>query len=177
MKLANAVSFSRLFVLAGHLALASRLSPQVNMVLALFNLFLDKVDGRVACRFGSTPYGGFMDLSMDRVVDLGYYSYLALAGRLAPWFLLGFLARHIIYDYAMHFQLIEAKATNQDQIIRGVHRWVYSSQLSRVVNSVFKLSVIGGGFLFPIPVWLQGAFLAWTLVRALPAFRAVYMGT
>ncbi|MBR9681393.1 MAG: hypothetical protein GOV00_01185 [Candidatus Altiarchaeota archaeon] len=174
MKFANTASTFRLLILAVHLSLASQLSLTANLTIAFVNYLIDLLDGPIARKFGSTSYGGFLDLSIDRIVDISYLAYFLTLDRISLGFFVLLTARHIFYDFAMHFEMVLKTKQQQKDIMSKVHKLIYTSGASRILNAFAKASIVFFGFVSGVPVWLQVFFLGWTYVRAMPAIIRVF---
>ena len=171
MKVCNMISLSRLVFLVAHIAIASGLSAGLNVAIVIFNYFLDGLDGFVSRRFGSTQYGEFMDISIDRTVTLGYFAYHALHYRVSFYFFLLILIRDILVDYSSYFQMIDKKTKERHKISGDPHYWVYSSRISKLVNGLLQMAIAGWGFVSKVPLSPQLLFLLVSYIRAVPALN------
>jgi len=171
VKFSNAISLSRILLLVGHTLTHSFFPTWLNVAIVIFNYLLDAADGRISRKYGGTPYGEFMDISVDRVVTLGYFAFHTLKGRLHLTFFLLILIRNVILDYVSYFNMI--KATNQERhkMTSGLHYWVYSSQISKIINGGLQLIISAWGFVSPVPLALELLFLLNSYVRGFPTFK------
>jgi|GEM_PF-4297634 len=171
MKASNLVSLSRLAFLFFHLLVASRLSPWVNVALVIVNYVADVFDGIVARRRGGTSYGEFMDISVDRVITLGYFAYHLYFQRLNLAFFVLVFARNFMVDYVAHFNLILKGGKQKHTLTQGVAKWLYSSKPSKLINGGLQATLTAWGFLGQVPLVLQLVFLVTSYLRALPDIR------
>lgn len=171
MKFSNAISLSRILLLVGHTLIHSFLPIWANVGIVVFNYLLDFVDGKVSRRYGGTPYGEFMDISVDRIVTLGYFAFHTLKGKIHLTFFLLVLIRNIVLDYVSYFSMIKSKKRERHKMTSGLHYWVYSSPLSKLINGGLQLVISAWGFVSPVPVVLEILFLINSYVRGFPTFK------
>ena len=171
MKSGNAISLARIPMLFIHVLVAGFLSPFANAAVVVVNYLLDMIDGFVSRRRGGTEYGEFMDISVDRIITLGYFAYHLFMQRLNILFFLLVLARNIKVDYVSYFYMIKRGKKERHKMTTGLHYWIYTSRLSRAVNGVLQATIASWGFFGAVPLWLQVLFLINSYVRALPSIN------
>ena len=171
MKSPNIISLSRIVILFGHVAFAKHLPPGINIAIVFFNYLLDVVDGIVSRRYGGTEYGEFMDISVDRIITLGYFSYHLFMQHLHVIFFLLILTRNIKVDYISYFYMIESKKKERHKMTKGLSYWIYTSRASRIINGFLQMTIISWGFVSVVPLWLQILFLLNSYIRALPSIN------
>ena len=171
MKSGNAISLVRIPLLLIHVLVAGFLSPEVNVAIVIANYVLDMVDGFVSRRRGGTEYGEFMDISVDRIITLGYFAYHLFMQRVHILFFLLILVRNIKVDYISYFYMIEGKKKERHKMTSGIHYWIYTSRASRIVNGFIQILISSWGFVSAVPVWLQVLFIINSYVRALPSIN------
>jgi phosphatidylglycerophosphate synthase len=170
----NALSLSRILFLFAHILVSGALSPAANAAIVLANYLLDGLDGMLSRRFGSSDYGEFMDISVDRIVTLGYFAYHLSRGRVSVFFFMLVLARDVMVDYVSYFQLIGAGQKERHKTTKGLHYWVYTSRASKLVNWVLQMAIAAWGFAGPVPAALQALFLLNSYVRGAPSLKKAW---
>jgi len=107
--LANAITLSRLAILAATVGLLYSGQPALlwlALALTIFNIVLDGVDGQVARRRGEvSPLGSVLDIAIDRVVENVYWVAFVGLGLIPVWIALVVVARGILTDAVRGFAL------------------------------------------------------------------------
>ena len=171
MKLSNGLSLSRLVFLGSHLYFSQFLSPFVNGILVILNYLLDSIDGPISRKFGGTSYGEFMDISVDRIITLGYYAFHVFNHRLNFFFFLAILFRNIFVDYISYFELIKKHKKERHKLNKGFAYWIYTSKISKIINGTLQMGISAWGFFGIVPWELQILFLITSYTRAMPSAK------
>ena len=118
------------------------------LIITLIVMLMDALDGYLARILNQTSvFGAKLDVYSDRIVELSYWLYFALVGRLGLWVFIVFLIRGLIVDIL----------TFRSQKPLG-NSWLRSSRFMRFVMGLAKiLSFIS---LIMIPAhWITSLFV------------------
>ena len=154
-----------------HIVISSRLSPLVNILLVILNYLFDCLDGVISRKFGGTSYGEFMDISVDRIITLGYFSFHTFNHTISIFFFLLILLRNIFVDYLSYFELIESGKKERHKLNKDWSYWVYSSRISKLINGGLQMMISAWGFLTNVPIVIQLIFIINSYLRALPSVK------
>ncbi|MBR9681682.1 MAG: CDP-alcohol phosphatidyltransferase family protein [Candidatus Altiarchaeota archaeon] len=168
MKISNGISLTRIILLLLHVLVAGMLPTYVNLIIVVIIYMMDYLDGVAARRMGTSEYGEFMDISVDRVVNMGYFAFHAVNQRVTLMFFLLVLIRNTLMDYLAHFGMIKKGVKEKHKTTTGIFYWIYSSKVSKMVNGGVQMLIAAWGFVGVVPLWLQIFFLTLSFTRAIP---------
>jgi len=131
------------------------------LVLTLVVMLMDALDGYLARLLNqSSVFGAKLDIYSDRLVELSYWLYFALLGRLGLWVFIVFLLRGLVVDI---LTLKSDKPLGES--------WLRSSRFMRFVMGLTKILSFISLIIFPeeifTMIFVYLAVLS-NLLRALP---------
>lgn len=178
--IANTITFSRLFLTFGVVALLGR-HPNLDIVLiaTIALIFtLDALDGYIARKHNETSkFGEILDTLVDRIIENTFWIYFVAKGHIPLWMPITVMARGFIIDELQRYNSSPA------------HGWEYvltKSRTSRGLYGTMKMitflylasvgtftpvSTEGNGGLNSkqIGIWLATITIIFCFLRALPS--------
>jgi CDP-diacylglycerol---glycerol-3-phosphate 3-phosphatidyltransferase len=159
--LANAITLSRLFLLALAVLFLYRGGPVllfIAFLLTILIIVMDGLDGWVARTRGETSeLGSVMDIAIDRVVENVYWIVYADLSLVPIWVALVVVSRGIITDAIRGFVLAKGE-TAFEMMHSPVARWLVSGRPMRAFYGVIKAVVFAALALFmALREWFPGA--------------------
>ncbi len=188
MTLANAITISRLFLLAVTVALlyATGAMPKfIAFVLTIILIAMDGIDGMVARARGETSeLGGVIDIAIDRVVENVFWIVYAHLNEVPVWVALVVVSRGILTDAVRGFVLAKGEGAF-DMMKTPWARWLVSGRFMRAFYGAIKAVVFaalalnmalveqyaGANWLIPLSIVvsiLVYATVATTVLRGVP---------
>lgn len=151
MTLANAITISRLLVLAiavWLLYLPDPMSKLISFFLTVILIAMDGIDGMVArARNETSELGGVIDIAIDRVVENVYWIVFAHLGLVPVWVALVVVSRGILTDAVRGYAL--AKGDSAFGMMKtGWARWLVSGRFMRAFYGAIKAVVFAALALF-----------------------------
>lgn len=159
--LANAITLSRLILLALAVALLYTAGPVpklIAFVLTVIIIVMDGIDGMVARARGETSdLGAVMDIAIDRVVENVYWIVYAHLQLVPVWVALIVVSRGIITDAIRGYVLARGK-TAFEMMETPWARWLVSGRPMRAFYGGIKAVVFAALALFlALREWYPGA--------------------
>lgn len=188
MTLANAITISRLFVLAVAvwlLYLPDPLSKFIAFFLTILLIAMDGIDGMVArARNETSELGAVIDIAIDRVVENVYWIVFAHLNVVPVWVALVVVSRGILTDAVRGYALAKGD-TAFEMMKTGWARWLVSGRFMRAFYGAIKAVVFAALALYmalqqwyPEAWWLPAlsvlvailvyATVATTILRGVP---------
>lgn len=188
MTVANAITLSRLFLLAitVYLLYAAGPTPKfIAFVLTIIIIAMDGIDGIVARALNETSdLGGVIDIAIDRVVENVYWITFAHLNEVPVWVALVVVARGILTDSIRGYVLGKGKSAF-DMMETPWARWLVSGRFMRgfyggikavvfaalALNMALKEAYAGAEWLGPLAILvavLVYATVATTILRGIP---------
>jgi CDP-diacylglycerol---glycerol-3-phosphate 3-phosphatidyltransferase len=188
MTLANAITISRLFVLAVAVWLLYSPDPMPKFIaffLTIILIAMDGIDGMVArARNETSELGAVIDIAIDRVVENVYWIVFAHLNVVPVWVALVVVSRGILTDAVRGYALAKGD-TAFEMMKTGWARWLVSGRFMRAFYGAIKAVVFAALALYmalqqwyPEASWLPAltiavAFLVYatvatTILRGVP---------
>jgi CDP-diacylglycerol--glycerol-3-phosphate 3-phosphatidyltransferase len=161
MTVANAITISRLLVLAVAVWLLYLPDPTSKLIaffLTIILIAMDGIDGMVARARGETSeLGAVIDIAIDRVVENVYWIVFAHLNIVAVWVALVVVSRGILTDAVRGYALAKGD-TAFEMMKTGWARWLVSSRFMRALYGGLKAVVFAALALYmALLQWYAGA--------------------